>query len=144
MLMKWNGLNVYLKNERCNEHLWPIRVILSRFFHKRVATTHLGNHNRPKKVYNNHWPGVYFTYHAATTVKRFINVLEKRQSLGLYLAVSNYREFTNRSQRFDKSFETPGTVLPKLSHGSGCYWELARQCLNLWEESKTLMSSWKN
>ena len=69
--------------------------------------------------------------------------LEKKQSLRLYRAVTKYKVITKRSQQYDKKMEIPGAVLHKLRQGRGQYRKLARQCLNLREESEILMSTRK-
>ena len=76
--------------------------------HRRVAATHLGNHNRPRKSFFTHWPGIETTYIAAITVKIFA----KRSSLSGYLRLL---KFTGNLQieatDSTKELDIPGAVL---------------------------------
>ena len=86
-----------------------MRVILTWLLHRRVATTHFWKHNKTRKNVINHWAGVESTYHASTTIRRFIKFLEKQQFPRLYRAVTNYRIFTIISHTFDiKNFHYLG------------------------------------
>ena len=60
----------------------------------------------PKKVFFNHKPVVENTYLAITTVKRFINFLERKQFLRLYKTVTKYRVFTIRPKIRQRNWNT--------------------------------------
>ena len=106
--------------------------------HRRVATTQIGNHNKPRKSFINHWPGVEITYHASATVKRFTNFLERKQFLRLFMAVTNYRIFTIMSDTFDiktsdtRSCSTQIEPRQRLSQKIGqTMFELVRKLQNI-------------
>ena len=91
----------------------------------------------------NHWSGVEITCQVTTTMKRLILFLEKRQSLGLKIVVTNYRGYTIKGQRCSQKLWNSSIRSTQVCRWRSYNIKLARQCLNFWKESKTLMSSWK-
>ena len=87
--------------------------------------------SKKRKSLTTHWSGVEVTYYATTTINIFIKILQTKQSLRLFTAVTNYRVFINRSHRFDKKVEIPGAVLEKLSQARIFYRKKGRTMFEL-------------
>ena len=62
--------------------------------------------SKKRKSLTTHWSGVEVTYYATTTINIFIKILQTKQSLRLFTAVTNYRVFINWSQIRQKGWDT--------------------------------------
>ena len=68
-------------------------VILTWLVHRSVATTHLAKHNRPRKSFTTHWPGVKNTFHVTTTTTKISINFWKKNSLSGYLRLLQITEY---------------------------------------------------